>query len=58
MKKTRRTPPAEPGKKCDRCSLQGLCLPRLGRLGSARVAFDILLDAVVPGAADPGPIDP
>jgi CRISPR-associated exonuclease Cas4 len=53
----RRTPPAEPGRKCDRCSLQGLCLPRLGRLGSARVAFDRLLVAVVPVAADPEPID-
>jgi CRISPR-associated exonuclease Cas4 len=56
--RSRRTPPAEPGRKCDRCSLLGLCLPRLGRLGSARAAFDRLLDAVVPAAADPGTIDP
>jgi CRISPR-associated exonuclease Cas4 len=42
--RARRTPPAEPGRKCDRCSLQGLCLPRLGRLGSARAAFDRLLE--------------
>jgi CRISPR-associated exonuclease Cas4 len=56
--RARRTPPAEPGRKCDRCSLQGLCLPRLGRVGSARVAFDRLLDAVIPTAADPESIDP
>jgi CRISPR-associated exonuclease Cas4 len=56
--RSRRTPQAEPGRKCERCSLQGPCLPRLVRLGSARAAFDRLLDAVVPGAADPGPIDP
>jgi len=45
--KSGRTPPAEPGPKCDRCSLQALCLPRLGRLGSARGAFDRLLDHLV-----------
>lgn len=47
-----RTPPAEPGPKCDRCSLRELCLPRLGRRGSARSAFDRLLDSVV--AAEEG----
>jgi CRISPR-associated exonuclease Cas4 len=56
--RSRHTPPAEPGRKCDRCSLQGLCLPRLGRFGSARVAFDRMLDAVVPGAANPESINP
>jgi CRISPR-associated protein Cas4 len=56
--RSRRMPPAEPGRKCDRCSLQGLCLPRLGRLGSAGAAFDRLLDAIIPEAVDPGAIDP
>ncbi|RUL83502.1 CRISPR-associated protein Cas4 [Tautonia sociabilis] len=43
-----RTPPADPGPKCDRCSLRGLCLPRLrlGRSRSARSEFDRLLDAL------------
>lgn len=54
----RRTPPPEPGRKCDRCSLQDLCLPRLGRLGSAHDAFNHLLDAVVLGTTDPEPPDP
>lgn len=40
------TPHAEPGRKCDRCSLRGLCLPQLGRRGSARAAFDRLLDSL------------
>lgn len=57
---SRRTPPAEPGRKCDRCSLLGLCLPRLVRIGSARGAFERSLDEVVPGAgaADLGTEDP
>ncbi len=52
-----RTPPAEPGPKCDRCSLKALCLPRLGRLGSARGAFDRLLGSIVPSSTVLGPID-
>ena len=48
---SRRTPAAEPGRKCERCSLLGLCLPRLGRLGSTRDAFDNLLNDLVPGAS-------
>jgi CRISPR-associated exonuclease Cas4 len=34
-----RTPRAEPGPKCDRCSLRELCLPQLGRR-AARAAID------------------
>lgn len=49
--RSRRTPPAEPGPKCDRCSLRPLCLPQLGRRGSARSAFDRILDSLV--TADP-----
>jgi CRISPR-associated exonuclease Cas4 len=45
---SRRTPPADPGPKCDRCSLQSLCLPRLKRHGSARAAFDYILESLVP----------
>lgn len=48
----RRTPPAEPGSKCDRCSLRDLCLPRLGRLGSARAAFDRLLQSSLTVSVD------
>jgi CRISPR-associated exonuclease Cas4 len=44
---SRQTPPAIFGAKCDRCSLQELCLPRLGRRGSARQGFDALLDEIV-----------
>ena len=42
-----RTPPAVPGRKCDRCSLRELCLPYLGRCGSARQAFDAVLATTV-----------
>ncbi len=49
--RARRTPPAEPGPKCERCSLRSLCLPQLGGRGSARSAFDRLLDSLA--AADP-----
>jgi CRISPR-associated exonuclease Cas4 len=42
-----RTPNAIYGRKCDRCSLQALCRPRLGRCGSAREAFDSLLATIV-----------
>lgn len=43
-----RTPRAEPGPKCDRCSLRELCLPRLGRrIPSARREFDRTLDALL-----------
>ena len=45
---SRRTPPAIFGPKCDRCSLQALCLPRLGRSGSASQSFDALLAIIVP----------
>ncbi len=48
---SRRTPPAEPGRKCERCSLRDLCLPRLGRLGSTRDAFDNLLNHLVPATS-------
>jgi CRISPR-associated exonuclease Cas4 len=48
------TPPADPGPKCERCSLLALCLPRLGRRGSACSAFDRLLDSLVPAAAPEG----
>lgn len=54
----RRTPPADPGPKCDRCSLRALCLPRLGRSGSARGAFDSLLDALVAEDPTPRPAEP
>lgn len=50
-----RTPPAEPGRKCDRCSLRALCLPELSRRGSARSAFDRLLDSLVPALDDHAP---
>jgi len=50
-----RTPPAEPGPKCDRCSLRELCLPHLGRRGSARSAFDRLLDSVVAAEEETSP---
>ena len=52
-----RTPPAEPGPKCDRCSLRDLCLPRLGgRVARRRYDFDreideILADIPPPAAA-------
>jgi CRISPR-associated exonuclease Cas4 len=45
---SRRTPPAIFGPKCDRCSLQALCLPRLGRGGPASQSFDALLAIIVP----------
>ena len=45
---SRKTPPAVYGKKCDRCSLQSLCLPRLGGGGSASQGFDALLATIVP----------
>lgn len=45
---SRRTPPAIFGPKCERCSLQALCLPRLGRNGSAGQSFDALLATIVP----------
>lgn len=51
------TPPAEPGPKCDRCSLLDLCLPRLAqsrRPASAR--FDHLLESILrPSPGDPRP---
>ncbi|QEH32078.1 PD-(D/E)XK nuclease superfamily protein [Aquisphaera giovannonii] len=50
-----RTPQAVPGRKCDRCSLRDLCLPRLGpAAGSARRHFDRSLDALLAGE---GPTD-
>jgi CRISPR-associated exonuclease Cas4 len=45
---SRQTPLAVFGPKCERCSLQALCLPRLGRNGSARQSFDALLATMVP----------
>jgi CRISPR-associated exonuclease Cas4 len=51
---SRQTPPAIFGAKCDRCSLQELCLPRLGRRGSARQGFDALLDEIVPPTPSDG----
>jgi CRISPR-associated exonuclease Cas4 len=45
--RSQKTPPADPGPKCDRCSLKALCLPELGRGRSARRAFDRLLDSLV-----------
>ncbi|MDR3638619.1 MAG: CRISPR-associated protein Cas4 [Isosphaeraceae bacterium] len=49
-----RTPPAVPGRKCERCSLRELCLPYLGRCGSARQAFDALLaTTILPSTSDP-----
>jgi CRISPR-associated exonuclease Cas4 len=44
---SRRTPPAVPGAKCERCSLQSLCLPRLGRRGSARLGFEAILESML-----------
>jgi CRISPR-associated exonuclease Cas4 len=41
MMDSRITPPAEPSKKCDRCSLKALCLPDLARRSPRR--FDHLL---------------
>ncbi len=42
------TPRAEPGRKCDRCSLREVCLPRLGpQATSARRHFDRTLDALL-----------
>jgi CRISPR-associated exonuclease Cas4 len=50
-----RTPPADPGPKCDRCSLRDLCLPRLGgRVARGRYSFDREIDALL---ADPSPPD-
>ncbi len=48
MVRDRITPPAEPGRKCRRCSLLELCRPDLARLGSARSAFDRTLDSLIP----------
>ena len=47
---SRRTPPAIFGPKCDRCSLEPLCLPRLvrGCGDSASQSFDALLAKIVP----------
>lgn len=47
MIESRRTPPAIPGKKCERCSLRELCLPRLASRGSACAAFDALLESTI-----------
>lgn len=44
---SRRTPAAEPGPKCDHCSLSSLCLPRLGGHASARSKFDVLLESIL-----------
>lgn len=49
---SRSTPRAEPGPKCDHCSLKSLCLPHLSRLGSAQGAFDHLLNTIVPQAIE------
>src|SRR5262249_45820695 len=45
------TPRAEPGRKCDRCSLRDVCLPRLGRprAPSALGYFDRSLEALLGG---------
>jgi CRISPR-associated exonuclease Cas4 len=48
------TPRAEPGRKCDRCSLRGVCLPRLGpKATSAFRHFDRTLDALLSDQEEP-----
>ncbi len=50
-----RTPPAEPGPKCDRCSLRALCLPRLGgRAARQARGFDREIDALLVSPFPPG----
>ena len=48
------TPRAEPGRKCDRCSLREVCLPKLGRgPSSADREFDRAIDALLSSDAAP-----
>ncbi len=54
----RETPPAEPGRKCERCSLQALCLPRLGGRGSARFGFETLLESILSTSNNERACDP
>ena len=54
----RRTPPAIFGPKCERCSLQSLCLPRLPRQGSAGQGFDAMLATIVPSPSSAPSEDP
>lgn len=50
-----RTPPADPGPKCDRCSLRELCLPRLGgRVARKAYSFDREIDALLASPSFPG----
>lgn len=48
MLRAGKTPPAEPGPKCDRCSLRELCLPKLGSRGlRTRDRFDRDVEALL-----------